>query len=65
MLAAAYLLRWYQTIFTGPVGTYREPHDLEVDEFVLLSVPIALSLWIGFCPALFLTQIQSWLEGVL
>jgi NADH-quinone oxidoreductase subunit M len=65
VLAAAYLLRWYQTIFTGPCGTYREPHDLGVDESFLLTVPIVLSLLIGFCPSIFLTHIQLWLEGVL
>lgn len=65
VLASAYLLRWYQTIFTGPVGTYREPDDLGVDESFLLMVPITLSLLIGFCPSLFLSQIQIWLEGVL
>jgi NADH-quinone oxidoreductase subunit M len=65
VLAAAYLLRWYQIIFTGPVGTYREPQDLEPGESFLLTVPIALSLLIGFCPTLFLSQIQTWLEGVI
>jgi NADH-quinone oxidoreductase subunit M len=65
VLAAAYLLRWYQTVFTGPVGTYREPADLEVDESFLLTVPVVLSLLIGFCPSIFLTHIQPWLEGVL
>ena len=65
VLAAAYLLRWYQRMFTGPVGTYREPHDLDSLETFLLSVPIALSLAIGFQPQPFLTHIQTWLEGVL
>lgn len=64
VLAAAYLLRWYQTIFTGPTGTYRIPLDLTVEESFLLTVPIALSLVLGFCPSLFLSQIQLWLGGL-
>ncbi|MFA5504677.1 MAG: NADH-quinone oxidoreductase subunit M [Vulcanimicrobiota bacterium] len=65
VLAAAYLLRWYQRVFTGPIGTYREPQDLDSLETFVLLVPITVTLLIGFCPALFLTPIQTWLEGVL
>ena len=65
VFAAAYLLRWYQTIFTGELGTYRVPNDLTGEETALLCVPIALSLMIGFAPAVFLTPLQAWLEGVM
>lgn len=65
VLAAAYLLRWYQKIFTGPLGTVKPPTDLTAEESMLLFVPVALSLLIGLYPALFLTLIQSAFEGVM
>lgn len=65
ILAAAYMLRWYQTIFMGEMGTYRVAKDLNTNESAILVIPIALSLAMGFCPSLFLTPVQTWLEGVL
>lgn len=64
ILAAAYMLRWYQVIFTGPVGTYQPPSDLRGREVAVLLVPIVLSLVMGFAPSLFLDPIQAWLQGV-
>ncbi len=65
VLAAAYMLRWYQTIFTGELGTYRPPSDLRGREVAVLLVPIALSLLMGFAPSIFLQPIQVWIAGVL
>ncbi len=65
LLAAAYLLRWYQRIFTGEEGTYRIPVDLSFGECTLLIVPIGLSLAMGFFPIYFMTPVQAWLEGML
>jgi NADH-quinone oxidoreductase subunit M len=65
VLAAGYMLRWYQTIFTGELGTYRASSDLRGREVVVLLVPILLSLLLGFAPSIFLQPIQSWLTGVV
>lgn len=65
VLAAAYLLRWYQAIFTGEQGTYRDPVDLNNGERLLLSIPIGLTIALGFFPTWFLAPIQAWLEGVI
>ena len=65
MLAAAYLLRWYQVIFTGESGTIRKPRDLDRVERLVLLVPICLTLLMGLAPSLFLEPIQAWLGGVL
>lgn len=64
-LAAAYMLRWYQTIFTGTEGTYQTPTDLSGSEVLILAAPVTMSLLLGFFPALFLSALQLWLEGVL
>lgn len=65
VLAAAYMLRWYLTIFTGEPGIYRAPSDLRGREAILLLIPIALSLLMGFAPSLFLQPLQEWLTGAL
>jgi NADH-quinone oxidoreductase subunit M len=65
VLAAAYMLRWYQGIFTGEPGTYRPPSDLLGYEMAILLVPITLSLVMGFAPSIFLQPVQSWLTGVV
>ena len=65
VLAAAYMLRWYQTIFTGEPGTFRQPSDLRGRETVVLLIPIALSLVMGLAPSIFLQPIQAWVAGVL
>lgn len=65
ILAAAYLLRWYQKIFTGEAGTYHVPKDISSEEMLLLLIPTGLSLLIGLCPSVFLTLIQKTLEGVM
>lgn len=65
ILAAGYMLRWYQTIFTGEVGTYRIPTDLDGEESLVLLVPIALSLALGFAPSMFLYHVQAWIEVAL
>jgi NADH-quinone oxidoreductase subunit M len=65
VLAAAYMLRWYQSIFTGELGTYRPPSDLRGREVAVLLVPITLSLIMGFAPSIFLQPIQTWLTGVV
>lgn len=65
VMAAAYMLRWYQAMFTGEPGTYRAPSDLRGREVAVLLVPIALSLVMGFAPSLFLKPIQLWLMGVV
>lgn len=65
VLAAAYLLRWYQKLFTGPEGTYRKPEDLDSLESFILTVPIALSLMMGFFPSWFMVPVRLWLEGKL
>ena len=65
VLAAAYMLRWYQTIFTGEPGTFRPPSDLRGRETVVLLIPIALSLVMGLAPSIFLQPIQAWVAGVL
>jgi NADH-quinone oxidoreductase subunit M len=65
VLAAGYLLRWYQKMFNGDLGTYRTPEDLSNEECILLAIPISLSLAMGFCPSLFLAPVQAWLEGKL
>lgn len=65
ILAAGYMLRWYQIIFTGDLGTFRPPSDLRGREAAVLLVPIVLSLLIGFAPSIFLQPIQSWLTGVV
>lgn len=65
VLAAAYLLRWYQTMFTGKMGTYNPPDDITTEETLVLAVPVVISLAIGLCPSLFLTLIQSAFEGVM
>lgn len=65
VLAAAYLLRWYQKIFTGSPGTVKPPADLTTEESMLLFVPVTLTLLIGLCPSLFLTLIRSAFEGVM
>jgi len=65
ILAAAYLLRWYQRVFLGETGTYRIPKDLDGLESAIILVPIALTVWVGVAPSMFLTPIQVWLDGVL
>lgn len=65
VLAAAYMLRWYQSVFTGEPGPYPMVPDLRGREMALLLVPIALSLVMGFAPSLFLQPIQQWLMGVV
>ncbi len=65
ILAAAYMLRWYQTLFTGVDGTCHCPSDLDNLEFGILLVPLVLSGLMGVAPSLFLQPIQSWLTGVL
>lgn len=65
VLAAAYMLRWYQVIFTGEPGTIRKPRDLDLTEQLVLFVPIALTVLMGIAPSLFLESVQSWLEGVI
>lgn len=65
VLAAAYMLRWYQLIFTGEIGTFRPPSDLRGREVAVLLVPIVLSLVMGLAPSIFLQPIQSWLIGVV
>jgi NADH-quinone oxidoreductase subunit M len=65
VLAAAYMVRWYQIVFTGEVGTYLVPSDLRGREVALLLVPIGLSLLMGLAPSIFLQPISSWLTGVV
>jgi NADH-quinone oxidoreductase subunit M len=65
VLAAAYMLRWYQSIFTGELRAYRPSSDLQGREAALLLVPIALSLLMGVAPSIFLQPIQTWLTGVI
>lgn len=65
ILAAAYMLRWYQTIFTGELGTFRPPSDLRGRELAVLLVPVVLSLVMGLAPSIFLQPIQAWVAGVL
>lgn len=65
VLAAAYMLRWYQSIFTGELRAYRVPSDLRGREVALLLVPIVLSLVMGLAPSIFLQPIQTWLTGVI
>lgn len=65
ILAAAYLLRWYQKIFTGEVGTYHVPKDISSEEMLLLLIPTGLSLLIGLCPSIFLQLIQDSLGGMM
>ncbi len=65
VLAAAYMLRWYQVVFTGEPGTYRASSDLRGREVAVLLVPIVLTLVMGFAPSLFLQPIQIWLTGVV
>lgn len=65
VLAAAYMLRWYQAIFTGEPGPHSLSPDLRGREMALLLVPITLSLVMGFAPSIFLQPIQKWLMGVV
>ncbi len=65
ILAAAYLLRWYQLIVTGEEGTYRPPADLTRSESLTLIVPIVLTLLMGFAPSYFLNPIANWVAGVV
>lgn len=65
ILAAAYMLRWYQTIFTGEAGTFQPPSDLRGRETVVLLVPITLTIILGLAPSIFLQPIQQWVAGVL
>ena len=65
VLAAAYMLRWYQTVFTGEPGPYPVSADLRGREMAMLLVPITLSLVMGFAPSIFLQPIQKWLVGVV
>ena len=65
VLAGAYMLYWYQTIFTGPKAAFEIPEDLTALETAILTVPILLSLAMGFAPSYFLMSAQSWLRGVL
>lgn len=64
ILAAAYLLRWYQLIFNGPVGSCKSLDDLTTAEMVIVSIPICLTVAIGIAPHLFIHQAQIWLEKV-
>lgn len=65
ILAAAYLLRWYQLVFTGEEGTYRPPTDLTRAESLILIVPISVTLFMGFVPSFFLYPIADWVAGVV
>lgn len=65
ILAAAYMLRWYQNLFTGEEGTCHCPRDLDSLESGLLLVPLVLSGLMGIAPSIFLQPIQAWLTGVL
>jgi NADH-quinone oxidoreductase subunit M len=65
VMAAAYLLRWYQKMFTGDMGTYRVPPDLSGRESLILMVPIVLTFLMGFCPSVFIAPVQDWLKGIL
>lgn len=62
VLAAMYMLRWYQTLFTGELGTIDVGTDLGSLEAIILSIPIGLSFLLGFVPSLFLHPIQVWLQ---
>lgn len=64
VLAAAYLLRWYQTLFTGEEGTYRAPKDLTATESLILVIPIAITLAMGLVPSSFLESLQVWVAMV-
>lgn len=65
VLAAMYMLRWYQTIFTGELGTFKLSSDLSGGEMALLGIPIGLGFLLGFAPSIFLLPIQGWLKGFM